>query len=251
MNKTNKFFLIIFAFIAVCDILFGLIKKQPAVEVYKEIKPVQQQEVQATQMCYYRSDKTSSGLYDKAWIKLNITTDMVTGEFDNLPSEKDSKTGTFNGTVGPINQAIMGRVANVWWNSLAEGMSVKEELLIQFNDTNATVGFGEMVDRGDGVYLYKDKANLTYIKPMSKIDCDSLDEKLFVEKYFKDNIKSIVKDIPALGSSWNVTSITVNQIAHIGEVTYEDGQTKNKAGFIYEYSKNPQTIQITKIETIK
>jgi hypothetical protein len=191
-------------------------------------------------LCYYKGTKTTSGYYDISWLKLNTTGDKVTGEFDNLPAEKDSKVGDFEGTVGPLDQNIMARHASVWWNSFAEGMRVKEELAIQFGDGSATVGFGEMIDRGDGVYVYKDKTNLYWIPAINQIDCDTLDEKLFTEKYVRDNIKTIATNKPILGGSWYVTSVVINPIAHTGEIVYEDGHIQSKANIIYTYQNNPQ-----------
>jgi len=194
-------------------------------------------------LCYYKADKANNNLYDRAWLKLSIVDDKITGEFQNLPAETDSKIGKFEGTIGPLDQQKMARTANVWWDSLAEGMNVKEELILEWGDGSATVGFGEMVDRGDGVYVYKDKENLFYIKPMSQIDCISLDEKLFVEKYLRDNIASIATNKAVLGGTWYVSSISVNPSAKTGEVAYEDGHIQSNAAFTYTYE--PQTNEIT------
>ena len=201
-------------------------------------------------LCYYRGDKTTSGFYDVAWLKLNILGDKVTGEFNNLPAEKDSKVGTFEGTILPVDPMIINRKAIVWWDSRAEGMEVTEELAIEFGDKSATVGFGEMVDSllGDGIYLYKDKTNLYYINAMNQIDCQTLDEKLFTEKYIRDNIKTIATNKPVLGGTWYVISVVVNPIAHTGEITYEDGHIQSNANFIYTYSKNPQSVTVTNFE---
>jgi len=126
--------------------------------------------------CYSYSKKISDGLYDKASLKLNINNDIVSGEFNNYPAEKDSKIGSFEGLIGPLDKEITERTAVVWWNSLAEGMQVKEELIIELNGKNANVAFGEMIDRGDGVYIYKDKKKLSYDFVLSKISCDNLNK---------------------------------------------------------------------------
>lgn len=203
------------------------------------------------EMCYYKADKTSSAFYDRAWLKLELLGEKVTGEFQNLPAETDSKVGKFEGTVGPLDQKLMGRVANVWWDSRAEGMEVKEELKIQFGEGSATVGFGEMVDRGDGVYVYKDKDNLFYIKQMSQIDCEYLDEKLIVEKYLRDNISTIATDKAVLGGTWYVISTNINPPTKTGEVTYEDGHLQSKAEFTYSYNKETGEITFTKFDIKK
>ena len=217
--------------------------EQKVEELVKKDEPIS--------MCYYRADKTNRGFYDKAWIKLNITGEKITGEFQHLPAESDSKIGTFEGTVGPVDKVSMSRKANVWWNSEAEGMSVKEELIIEFGEGSATAGFGEMVDRGDGVYIYKNKDNLTYIKQMSQIDCEYLDEKIFVEKYIRDNIKTIATNKPVLGGAWYVISTVVNPGTKTGEVTYEDGHIQSKALFTYSYDKDSSAVTFTKFEIKK
>jgi len=129
-------------------------------------------------MCFYSSNQASGNLFDAAWVKMNILGEKVTGEFYNLPAEKDSKIGMFEGTVGPLNQASMSRTANVWWESLAEGMAVREELVIEFGEGSAVALFGEMADRGDGVYVYKDKTKLTLGAVLWQIDCEQLDKNL-------------------------------------------------------------------------
>lgn len=136
------------------------------------------QNPQTVAMCYYYSKETNRGFFDRAWLKMNIKGNTVDGEFRNLPAEKDSKVGTFSGTVGAVDPRSMGRTANVWWDSLAEGMRVKEELNIEFGDGSAVALFGEMVDRGDGVYIYKDKTKLTPSAVMWQMDCEQLDNTL-------------------------------------------------------------------------
>lgn len=202
-------------------------------------------------LCYYLSKKTDIELYDRTWLKINILDDKVNGEFQHLPAETDSKIGAFEGEVGPLDPKIMGRRANVWWNSFAEGMSVKEELVIEFGEGSATVAFGEMVDRGDGVYVYKDKENLFYIEQMNQIDCNFLEEKINVEKYVQDNIKTIATNKPVLGGSWYVFSVEVIPSTNKGFVIYEDGHIQSKANFTYIYKEYTQEIEISKFEIIK
>ena len=123
--------------------------------------------------CYYYFNKTDHGLYDQALLRLNINGENVSGEFDNYPAGKDSKVGTFEGTVGPLNQETTGRTASLWWNSLTRGRQVKEELNIEFGDSNASALYGEMIDRGDGVYVYKDKTQMFFGPSLSQISCES------------------------------------------------------------------------------
>jgi hypothetical protein len=197
-----------------------------------------------TSLCYIYSFKSSRGFYDQSILLLDLSGENVSGEFRILPGEKDSKVGKFLGLVGPVDQKKMARVANVWWDSLAEGMKVKEELVLEFGDGSAVAGFGEMVDRGDGVYLYKDKTKLTYVPQMSQISCEDVAEKDIVEKYIKDNIKTIATDSPVLGGRWGVISLYVIPSINKGEVIYEDGHIQSKATFEYDYTESAKSVVV-------
>ncbi len=254
--KIKQIILIVLIFIIVGAVISGFIFKKKSITIIAPENNIvtensnteKAEEPKIFNLCYSNYKKTDSGFYDKSWIILNIEGEKIKGEFNNIPAEKDSKVGLFEGTVGPLEQKIMGRRANVWWNSLAEGMNVKEELEIVFGDGSASVGFGEMVDRGDGVYVYKDKTNLTYSEQMSQIDCETLDEKVFTEKYIKENINIIATNKPVLGGTWYTISVVANPPSHNGEIIYEDGHIQSKANFTYEYQKNPQIITVTKFE---
>ena len=251
--KTKKIIIIALIIIVVIGVLVFSIRNKKETIINPENdssinKNIEEQK--PISLCYYRGDKTIQGFYDIAWLKLNIMGDKVTGEFYNLPAEKDSKVGEFTGTVLPVDPMIINRKATVWWNSRAEGMEVTEELAIEFGDKSATVGFGEMVDSqlGDGIYLYKDKSNLYYIDSMGQMDCKLLEEKLFAEKYIRDNIKTIAINKPVLGGSWYVISVVTNPVTHTGEVTYEDGHIQSTATFAYLYQENPQSVTVTEFK---
>jgi hypothetical protein len=219
----------ILIFIDVIGVFLGtvyFINKKEAIapidtsSVVVEKKPIQ--------LCFYGEKKTQNNFYDVAWLKMNLLDEKVTGEFRNLPAEKDSKVGTFEGIVGAVDKIAMARTADVWWNSFAEGMQVKEQLKIIFGEGTANVNFGEMADRGDGVYIYKDEAKLTYGMSMTDVACGDIDERIVVEKYVRDNIKTIVSDKPVLGGSWYVTMVRVNPTLKTGEMSYEDGHIMGK-----------------------
>lgn len=133
--------------------------------------------VNSRNLCFYGDSKTKNNLHDVSWAKLNITGDNVTGEFNYLPAEKDKKIGKFEGKVGAVDKVAMARTADVMWKSMAEGMTVTEQLKIVFGEGTAQANFGEMVDRGDGVYVYKDESKLSFGQIMSDVDCASLSDK--------------------------------------------------------------------------
>ncbi len=187
-------------------------------------------------MCYQYSKKQPSGFSDRAFLKMTLTGaggSQVTGEYKNLPAEKDSKSGTFTGTVGPMDPKISARTADVWWNSMAEGMMVTEQLKIVFGEGSAAAQFGEMVDRGDGTYVYKDATKLTNGFQMSQTDCELLDDQVIVENYLRKNIATIAPQKAVLGGTWYVTSVDINTTTKTGTVKYEDGHIQKASAFSY------------------
>ena len=193
-------------------------------------------------LCYYNA-VGKDPYVDKFWLRLDLNKDKVSGEYDSIPAEKDSKVGTFVGTVGALDQEVMARTADVWWDSFAEGMKVKEELIISFGDGSAVTQGGEMVDRGDGVYIYKDKTKLSPSTTLGQIDCEDYAEMKIVAKYVNDNIKTLATDKAVLGGSWYTLSVNVVPATKSGNATYEDGHVQSKATFTYTFEN--QIIKIT------
>ncbi len=195
--------------------------------------PVVAPETTSIDLCFYKEVPTESGLSDKAWLWMNLDGEQVLGEFRNLPAEKDSKVGIFQGTVGAVDPYAMARTADVWWEAKAEGTTVLEQLRIVFGEGTASVGFAEMVDRGDGVYVYKDENNITYWQDLYDVSCDDLSERLLVEEYVRANIATLATEEPVLGGSWYVVSLAVNLGADTVDVVYEDGHVQGTDTFSY------------------
>lgn len=193
-------------------------------------------------LCFYQEFKTPRGLYDSQLLRLNLSGGSVTGEYQNLPAEKDKKVGTFSGTVSAVDKVAMARTADVWWNSMAEGMQVKEQLKITFGEGNAEVGYGEMVDHGDGTYVYKDPAHLTYGKSMTDVDCNDLDDREIVEKYIRANIATLAPSKPVLGGIWYITSVHIDPAKKTGNMSYEDGHIAGNATFSYTRTEGSVTL---------
>ena len=150
----------IFISLAVVVILilafFLFFKKENKVAVISE--PTTKEPIS---ICYANIKATDRNFYDQFLLRLDLAGDKVTGNFVSSPAEKDLKIGTFAGTVGALDQKAMARTADVIWDASAEGTQNKEELIISFGDGSASILGGEMVDQGDGVYVYKDKTKLT------------------------------------------------------------------------------------------
>ena len=241
----KKYTYIILIIIIVIVGFYISVKKNPS-DVVTPTAPIVV-EVNKAQLCFYQEKKTTSGLFDRQTLKLDIAGDKVTGEYKYLPAEKDSKTGKFEGTAGAVDKQMMARNADVWWDSMAEGMKVREQLKIVFGEGNASALFGEMVDRGDGVYIYKDTNKLTYGENMTDVACNDLDDRSIVEKYIRENIKTITPEKAVLGGSWYVTSIEINPSKKTGLVAYEDGHIAGKISFSYLRDGEKVTLSDTKV----
>ncbi len=195
-------------------------------------------------LCFYGESKTKNNLYDTSWLRLNITGDNVIGEFNYLPAEKDKKTGTFDGTVGAVDKISMARTANVMWNSMAEGTTVTEQLKILFGEGSAQAGFGAMVDRGDGVYLYQDESKITFGQVMTDIGCNSLGDIVVVEQYVRANYKNLITAKPVLGGTWYVTNVHVSPNTKTVTMLYEDGHIQGSKNFKYHFEGDSVVIEM-------
>lgn len=164
MKKRYIFLVLVVALVSVL-----IIKKQSthAPVVGDEVSTEQE----ARTLCYIWN--TEAG--DSASLSMTFTGEggsEVSGFFNWRPAEKDSKVGTFTGIAGVLDKQSMSRTATLWWEASAEGMTTTEELQVIFGDGSAGVGFGEMRDRGDGVYVYADKSALSYEPTLMQTDCD-------------------------------------------------------------------------------
>jgi len=196
-------------------------------------------------LCYYYTKDNANGVADRAWLKMNIKDTVVTGEFRNLPAETDSNIGRFEGTVGELDQASMSRTVEAIWDSLAEGMQNKEELTIKFGDGSAVAFFGEKIDRGDGVYVYKDKNALIPSNTMWQKDCMDLQEMLVVEDYIRQNIVNIATNNAVLGGTWYVVKLNISTFENTGTVIYEDGHVQSQATFSYDFNGENDLVVIS------
>ncbi len=190
-----------------------------------------------------------SGIADTHTLRILLDGTKVTGELKFLPAEKDSKVGLFTGEVSSVDPYMMGRTVTAIWDTFAEGMNTKEELSIIFGEGTASIGFGPMVDRGDGVYIYKDTNKLTYGENMTDVACNDLDDRSTVEKYIRENIKTITPEKAVLGGSWYVTRIEINPSKKTGAAAYEDGHIVGKISF--SYLRDGEEVTLSYIKVIK
>jgi len=242
MNKFifKKITLVLLFTIVIILIIFSVIDRNQSKKVVIPIPPI----TQSSEYCYYRGIDTVSGFKDVAWIKIKENNNEISGELRNLPAETDSKVGLFSGMIIESDTPHGFKKANVIWDTFAEGMNTKEELIFDYNENYAIVYFGELNDRGDGVYVFKDKNNLYPQEKMTPINCQDLDEKLLVEEYVRENIKNISITKEVLGGIWYVTKIEIDSQLDSGMVEYEDGHVMEKASFEYDYAPESKTVII-------
>jgi hypothetical protein len=124
---------------------------------------------EAKEFCYIYNNEAG----DSVSLKVAIKDDGVniSGDLSIIPAQKDKKTGTFVGTVTPIDPDSITRTATLMWEASAEGVTNTEELSIIFGQSVASVGFGEMKDRGDGVYVYANREAISYSLNLQQTDC--------------------------------------------------------------------------------
>lgn len=120
----------------------------------------------AEQTCYIWN--TEAG--DKALLSMDVRGSSVIGEFHWLPAEKDKKEGIFKGSIA-ADPSTGERLVTALWDAHAEGTVATEELRIKIDGAVAAAGFGEMKDRGDGVYAYADPAAISYAPNLQQTDC--------------------------------------------------------------------------------
>lgn len=230
-------------------VVIGFIVNSDRTKQQQQLVPVEQvTQTEPSQLCFYKENKTASGLYDVALLKMNINGDQVDGVFKNLPAEKDSKIGNFKGTIATADSATTIRTADVWWDSMAEGMQVTEQLKIIFNENVAQAGFSEMIDRGDSVYVYKDPTNIGYWQIMDTVACNDLDDRILVEQYIRKNIATLVPEKAVLGGTWYTTTIHIDPVLKTGIMKYEDGHIQGSATFAY--TRNGEQVTISSIKKI-
>lgn len=194
------------------------------------------------EFCFYLKEKNSRGFYDKQVLHFILDGESVSGEYEYMPAEKDSKVGDFTGIVGMLDQDKMGRRIDAIWNTLAEGTLAKEQLFIDYGEGSAAAFFGEQYKDQNGIYVYKDKANIIPNKTMSQVECADLGEIEVVEGYFKSDINSIATNKPVLGGTWYVVDLKVNPSTKSGEVVYEDGHIQSKANFTYSFTNEGMSV---------
>ncbi|MDQ3245198.1 MAG: hypothetical protein M3P22_02565 [bacterium] len=190
------------------------------------------------QLCFAKyGTPNERGSADEYTLRLSIKGTEANGELNMLPAEKDSKVGTFVGTVSVLDQqSISARHADLVWDTRAEGQSAKEQLTIIFGEGTASIGFGEMVQGAGGVYLYKDPTKISYNLDLTDVSCSDLEEREAVIEYLNKNITKLSPTKAVLGGTWYIVSSSVNIQNNSGSVTYEDGHIQEKRNFTYTTS---------------
>lgn len=226
--------IIIFLTIVIAFIIFFVISKQKDVLTNTQIE-------EPSSLCYYNETLTESGLVDRSWLRLNFSGEKVSGEYHNVPAEKDSKVGNFEGVYVKDELGVTSR-ADLVWQAEAEGVTVAEQLLVNFTTSEAFVAFGEMKLGENNVYVYDDPKNISYWQPLPSTPCEDLDERILVEKYIRENIQTLISQETVLGGTWYVVSAVVDPLQNSVVVTSEDGHIQDISDFSYTVENGLVTI---------
>lgn len=100
---------------------------------------------------------------DSLVIRLDITGELVNGEYKWLPQEKDQMTGSFTGSVE-------NGVITALYTYTAEGMTGKQEVLFKLTGDGLRVGSGEQVE-ADGVFVFKDRSKAAFGPVVPEVPC--------------------------------------------------------------------------------
>lgn len=130
-------------------------------------------EEQSGELCYFSSTPTASGYNDTYYLKLALDGTTATGELATIPAEKDAMKGIL---VGNIIENNGDTYFSGTYSNSAEGMTNIDERMIKLSDTEAAIGYGEMVQNADGSYGYKDANNLNYSLTIPRVDCAAYDD---------------------------------------------------------------------------
>jgi hypothetical protein len=239
MNKKNVIIGIII--VAIIGIIYFVTKKEVVAPVIMDNKPIE--------LCFALiTQPNERGFHDEYTLRMLLSGEggtKVTGQLNYLPGEKDSKVGKIEGTAGPVDKIAMARTADLWWDTFGEGISAREQLRIIFGEGVASMGAGELVDRGDGVYVYKDLASLQYAFSLNDVSCLDLTERENVENYLKNNITALSPVKAVLGGTWYVLTSNIDLAKNTGTVTYEDGHVQEKRNFSYTANEKGEILNLT------
>jgi hypothetical protein len=167
--QTIKDYSTLFLLVLCCGLLLGLMHFSD-----RTPKKLADEYVTPSQMCFYEEERHDGGLTSVSAVKFSIDGDKISGEVKNLPAEKDSKVGDFNAVIVTADNANHENIATGWWDARAEGSVVREELTVSFGPEEIRIFYGEMEDRGDGVYMYKDRQSASMVS-IERIDCNLYD----------------------------------------------------------------------------
>ena len=160
--------------IVLAGIIVGALLVQKKSSVPGVATVPQPETIKPIKLCFYGETKTMNGLADVSLVTMSLLGNSVSGELQTLPAEKDSKVGSFSGTVSAVDKTSMARTIEALWNTTGEGMQAQEQLKVVFGEGTVQAGFGEMVDNGKGIYEYKDPTKITYGQIMTDIDCNDV-----------------------------------------------------------------------------
>lgn len=114
-------------------------------------------------------------LYGFSFLRATINGTDVEGDYENYPAEKDAMYGDFTGNVN-IDPNSGAYLLTTMYSYSAEGMENTEEKYFILNTDQAYVGYGEMLEQTDGVYMYNDPTMVDFSFTIPMVSCEKYDE---------------------------------------------------------------------------
>lgn len=174
MKNKKTLYLIILLLIIIFAVILNLKQKNSSKNVYienEELSVDQEDKESDRKICYIRNTEDGS----RAGVLMSFSGNKgenVKGEYYWYSSKTDSKTGIFVGMAGPVDPYKMARQMDGFLDAKSEGMTIKEEIRIVFGEGVANVDFGIKENRGDGVFVYVNREDISYSPTFSQTDCE-------------------------------------------------------------------------------
>src|SRR5690606_23769906 len=134
---------------------------------------------QTIERCYAQKDlqeiDAETTLYGFSFLRANINGMEVEGTYENYPAEKDAMYGSFMGEVN-VDTNSGAYLLTTLYSYSAEGMENTEEKYFILNTDQAYVGYGEMSEQDNGLYMYSDPTMVDFTYTIPMVSCEKYDE---------------------------------------------------------------------------
>ena len=134
---------------------------------------------QTIERCYAHKDlqeiDEETTLYGFSFLRATINGMQVEGSYENYPAEKDAMYGSFMGEVN-VDANSGAYLLTTLYAYSAEGMENTEEKYFILNTDQAYVGYGQMSQNDNGLYMYEDPTMVDFTYTIPMVSCEKYDK---------------------------------------------------------------------------